>query len=94
MWKCRAGTQLAQSARAGEYTDCTSKEGQNSLNGILRYDTKQSHSEVTVMQELWRMQSNPLLLTRPGPLWLSGVTPDRVLPLKAMGEIEQNALLW
>ena len=51
---------MAQSARVVEYTNCISTEGEDSPE-CPRYDTKQSDSEATVMQELWGMQSTPLL---------------------------------
>ena len=41
------------------------------------YDTKQSHGEVPVMLELWRLQSTPLLPLLPGPRWPGVVAPDK-----------------
>ena len=41
------------------------------------YDTKQSDGDVSVMLELWRMQSTPLLLSLPGRLWSRIVAPDK-----------------
>ena len=43
------------------------------------YDTKLSDGEVLVMLELWRMQTTPILLSLPGPLWPEVVAPDRVI---------------
>ena len=54
-------------------------------NECPRYDTKKSDGEVSVMLELWRMQSNLLLQLFPGPLWPGVVAPDRVL---STGQIE------
>ena len=48
---------MAQSAGAAEYTDCIIAEGQDSTNECLRYDTKQSDGEASIMLELWGMQS-------------------------------------
>ena len=42
------------------------------------------------MVELWGIQSNPLLLSLPGPLWTKEATPYRVL---FMGQIELNSVL-
>ena len=42
------------------------------------------------MLELWEMQSTPLLLSLPGPLWLGVVVPDRVL---SMSHIKLNYVL-
>ena len=44
-------------------------------------------SMLTVMLELWGMQSIPLLLLLPGPLWPRAVAPDRVL---STGQIQLN----
>ena len=44
---------------------------------LARYDSKQSYDEAPVMQELWEMQSTPLLPLLPGPLWPELVGPDR-----------------
>ena len=46
-------------------------------NECPRYDTKQSDGEVLVMLELWGMQSTPLLLSLPGPLWPGVVAPNK-----------------
>ena len=43
------------------------------------YDTKQSDGEVPVILELRGMQSTPLLLLFPDPLWPRVVTPDKGL---------------
>ena len=59
----------AQLAKAAEYTNCFSAEGQNSPNKCPGYDTKQSHGEAPVMLELWGMRSTPLLPSLPCPLW-------------------------
>ena len=40
----------------------------NPANECPGYDTKQSDGEVTVMLELWGMQSTTLLPSFPGPL--------------------------
>ena len=45
------------------------------------YDIKQSAGEAMMMQELWGMWSTPLLPSLPGPLCLSKVVPDKVLPM-------------
>ena len=57
---------------------------------ILDYDTKQSDGEVPVMQELWGMRSNLLLLSLPGQLWPRVVVPNKIL---SMGQIELNWML-
>ena len=49
------------------------------------YDTKESEGETPVIEELWGMQSTPLLPLLPGPLWPWVVAPDRVL---SIGQIE------
>ena len=43
--------------------------------------TKQSDGEASIMLELWRMWSTPLLPSLPGPLWLGVIVPDRVLSM-------------
>ena len=43
------------------------------------YDTKQSDGEDPVMQELWRMRSNPSLPLLPAPLMSIEVALDSVL---------------
>ena len=43
------------------------------------YDTKQSDGEVSVMLELWGMQSTPSLPLHSGPLWPGMVAPDSAL---------------
>ena len=48
------------------------------------YGTKQSDDE------LWGVQSSPLLPSLPGPLWPRVVAPDRIL---LMGQIELNCVL-
>ena len=62
----------------------------NSLNENLVYDTKQLDCEASVMLELWRMQTTPLLPSLPGPLWPGVVASDRV---QSMSPIEQNSVL-
>ena len=47
------------------------------INECPGYDTKQSVGVVPVMQELWGMQSTPLLPSLPGPLCPRVVAPDR-----------------
>ena len=59
-------------------------------NECLRYDTKRSDGEIPAMLELWRMQSNPLLPSLPGPLWLRMIVLDRIL---SMVQIELNSVL-
>ena len=81
---------MGKSARAVEYTDCISAEGQHSHNECPRYDTKQSDGKVPAMLKLWGMRSTSSLLSLPGPLWFGVVAPDRVLP---MGQIELNSCL-
>ena len=46
---------------------------------LAAFETKQSHGEVPVMPELWRMQSTSSLLLFPGPLWPGMVVSDRAL---------------
>ena len=57
---------------------------------VLKYDNKQSDGKVTVILELWGMQSTLSLPLLPGQLWPGVVAPDRVL---SMGQIEQNCVL-
>ena len=45
------------------------------------YNSKQSDSEVPVMQELWGMRSTPSLPSLPGPLWLGVVVSERFLSM-------------
>ena len=59
-----------------------------SRNECPAYDTKQSDSEVPVMQELWEMQSTPSFPSLPGPLCPGVVASDRVL---SMSKIELTA---
>ena len=77
----------AYSGKAVEYTDCISED---SSNKRTRYDTKQFNGEVPVMLELWGMRNTPSMLSLPGPLWPSVVTPDMVL---SMCQIELNCVL-
>ena len=72
---------LSQSTGSVEYTDCTSVEGKTPPPKCPGYDTIQSDGEVPVMQELWGMQSTPLLPSHPGPLRPWVVSPDRALSL-------------
>ena len=60
---------IAQSARAVEYTDCTSVEWGEPPNECPVYDTKQSDGEVPALLELWGMRSTPSLPLLPGPLY-------------------------
>ena len=75
----------AQSAGAGEYTNCISAEKYPSPNECPGYDIKQSNGEVAVMLELWGMLCTPSLPSLPGPLWPQIVAPDKLL---SMGQIE------
>ena len=54
------------------------------------YDAKQSDGEVSVMVELWRMQTTPSLPSLPGPFWPQVVVPDKVL---SISQIELSCLL-
>ena len=45
------------------------------------YDTKRSDGVVSVILELWKMQSTPSLPLLPGPLWSGMVVPDRALSI-------------
>ena len=74
-------SRLAQPARGVEQTDCTSAEGKTPATSVPGYDTKQSGGEVSVMLELWGMQSTSLLPSLPGPFWSGVVAPDRVLSM-------------
>ena len=49
------------------------------------YDTKKPQGEAPVMQELWGIESTPLLPSLSVPLWTRLVAPDRVL---SVGQIE------
>ena len=67
---------LGQSAGAVEYTNYISAEEQNSPIECPRYDTEQSDSEASVMQELWEKAENPFVaiaprstLARSGSTW-------------------------
>ena len=72
---------IAQSAGAVEYTDCTAAEGNSPTNEYPGYDTKQSDGEVPAVLELWGMRSTPLLPSLPGPLWPGVVALDRDLSM-------------
>ena len=72
---------IAQLARAVEYTNCTSAEGEDPPPESPGYDTKQSDGEVPVMQELWGMWSTLSLPLLPGSLWPGMVAPDRALSM-------------
>ena len=82
---------FTQSAGGGavENTDCFSAEGKDQPTTTV-LDIKQSDGEVSVMLELWGMQSTPLLPSLPGQLWHGVVAPDRVLH---MDQIELNCVL-
>ena len=69
---------VAQSAGAAEYTDCTSVEEQDPTNDWHGYDTKQSDSGILVTLELWGMRNTPSLPSIPSPLRPGVVVPDRV----------------
>ena len=82
---------IAQLAGAVEFTVCNSAERErHSRNECPGYDTRQSDGEVSVMLELWGMQSAPSLPSLPGPLWPGVIAPDRVL---SMGQIELKWVL-
>ena len=83
-------TNITWLAGAVEYIVCFSAEGWDSPNKCPGYDTKQSDGKVSVMLELWGMQSIPSLPSLPGPLWPGVVAPDRVL---STGQIELNCVL-
>ena len=70
---------IAQSAGAVECTDCASAAGWDLPSGYPGCDTEQSGVEVSVMLELWGVQSAPSLLLLPGPLWPGVVAPDGAL---------------
>ena len=76
--------ELAQSAKAVEYTDCISAE-EYTLNECPGYDTKKSDGEASVMLELCGMRNPSTLPSLPGPLLSGVVAPDRVL---SMGQID------
>ena len=59
-------------------------------NEFPGYDTKQSDAEVSVMLEVWGMQSTPSLPSFLGPLCSGEIAPDRVL---SMGQIELKCVL-
>ena len=81
---------FALSAKAVEYTDCTSAEGCDPHpNECPAYDAKQSDGEVLVMLELWGMRSTPSLPSLPALLWPGVVAPDRV---QSMDQIELNCV--
>ena len=70
----------AQSTGAIEYYDCVSASGvRTPSKSVLIYDINQSDGVAAVMQELWEIQSMPLVPLLPNPFWLKMVTPDRVL---------------
>ena len=52
---------LALSAKAVEYTDCISAEGNPPANEYPDYDTTKSDGEVSVMLEFWGMWNTPSL---------------------------------
>ena len=60
------------------------------LQRVSWYGTNPSDGEVSVMMELWGMQSTPSLPSLPGQLWPGVVSPDRVL---YMGQLELNCVL-
>ena len=70
-----------QSAEGVEYTNCTSVEEEDSSNEWPACDTKQSVGEVSVMLEIWKMQSTLSLPSFQDPLWPGVVAPDRVLSM-------------
>ena len=61
---------LAQSAGAVEYTDCTSAERVRK-NECPGYDTKQSDGEVPVMLGLWGNAEHPFIAIAPRSTLLS-----------------------
>ena len=81
---------LQSECGAIEYTNCISAYGYDSPNECPGYDNQQSDGEASVMQKLWEMQSTPLLLSPPGPLWSGMTALDRVL---SIGQIEVNCVL-
>ena len=57
------------------------QRGKTPPNECPRYDTKQSDGEVSVMLELWGIQSTPSLPLLPDPLWSGVVAPERALSI-------------
>ena len=78
---CGSPWQIAQSAGAVEYTDCTFAEGWDTPQKCPGYDTKQSDGEAQAVLELWGMRSTSSLTSLPGPLWPGVVAPDRALSM-------------
>ena len=72
---------MAQSAGAAEYTDCTSAERLDFSKEFPGFVTKQSDNEAPVMLELWGIRSTALFPSIPGLLWFGTVAPDRVLSM-------------
>ena len=79
---------MAESVRVAEYTTRLFEEGYD--YSLQRMSSKQSDGEVSVMMEVWGMQSTPSLQSLPGSLWPREVASDRVLP---MGQIELKCVL-
>ena len=73
--------EIAQSAGAVKYTDCTFADGKDTPNECPGYDTKQSDGEVPAVLKLGGMRSTPSLPSLPGPLWPGAVAPDRALSM-------------
>ena len=82
---------IVQLAGAVQYTDYFSTQGKDPphRNECSGYDTKQSDGEVSVMLELWRMRSTPLLPSLSAPFWPGVVASDRV---QSLGQIELNCV--
>ena len=70
-----------QSARAVEYTDCTSIDEYDLSNKFGGNDTRQFDGEVPVMLEFWGKWSTSSLPSLPGPLLPRVVASDRVLSM-------------
>ena len=73
---------MAQLAGTTEYTDGISTKEKDSSNEGPGKDNEQSDDEASVILEVWRMRSRPLLLSLSGLLWPEVVAPDRVLLVK------------
>ena len=81
---------VAQLAEAVKYTDFFSAEGTTTRYECPTGDTKQYHSEVQIMLELWENQSTLLFPSLPSQLSPGVVAPGRFLSL---GQIELNFVL-
>ena len=65
--------------------------GVRSPNECPGFDTKRFDGEVSMMLELWGMQSTPSLPLLPGPLWPGVAVLDRAL---SMGQVKLNCILY